>query len=75
MVTDEQVVFILKMARQRLAEGKEIDFGAIREAIIRRFGDIYSTKLLRRLYDAEKNNPKFKVKEVPVPYIDVKKEA
>jgi hypothetical protein len=73
MISEVQIQLVVDMARKMEAEDKPISFPAIKEAIFKKYHEAYSPFLLRNLYEAEKDNPLYKPKELPTAYVDTKK--
>jgi hypothetical protein len=72
MISDEQIAFVIKMARKHIREGKDPDWKVIRNTIRAKFYDDYHVDMLKRVYLAEKDNPMFKhVEQYDENFIDV----
>lgn len=72
MISDIQIQIVLDMIRAQEAAGKPHNFATIQGTIFKKYHETYNLRMLKRLYAAEKDNPKFKPREIPTPYIDLK---
>ena len=59
MITDEQIMIILTMARKSIAKGEEPNWKVIRDTLRVKFCDDYTTDMLERVYQIEKDKPEY----------------
>lgn len=73
MLADDRVEFIINSIRKQVATGGVPNYSVVRDAVFKKYFEQYSAKLIENIYNKEKDNPKFKLKEAPKPYFDTKK--
>jgi hypothetical protein len=73
MISDEQTQLVLNLARKQIADHGQPDFKAIKQAIFKKYCENYHEKLLENLYEAEKDNPRYRPREIEEYYVDTKR--
>jgi len=71
MITPEKILLIITMARKKIDKGEKPDWRVIRDTIRAKFFEDYHVDMIERVYELEKDNPKYKPREVEEDYIDV----
>lgn len=70
MISDDITQMVINLVRIAEANGQEPNYSQIQGRIFKKYSEEYPTKMLKRLYNQEKDNPKFRPREIPKPYIE-----
>lgn len=73
MISEDIIRLVVSTIRKQAADGKPLNFAGVKGTIFKKYGEHYSEGILKKLWEAEKDNSKYKPKESPKPYVDLKK--